>query len=477
MIPMYGAGSRAPSIPARAGLSLANDPSWRQFAAGPNAYGAAPPDNQRDAFAARDLGMVAAGHDMRFGPMSPQSMFRGPTVRSAPGQYDVHPMMPQTGGTPFSAPRPDMGTTQDGRRLAEVEWSKTHQSPSEGSVAQFNDPFGSDGMLRLQGFPKQPGNPNGPGYAYAPAGQIAGAYNKLAGQNPGLNLGQFSVGADGQVTNGPGGAPMQAADLHTAMVQARRQRGQQNIEELRSNMRQRLAVRAAQRGNFGPLTSLMKQQQGAQGGMDDGVNHEAVFGLVNDMLKQGGDQLSVKQRSQLFQGLANAMLAGRKGASQIPGLIGSIGDSIIGAQRQGKARGNDSSQPLDMNKVEEYRSKFKNPQDFAAFARQSGMNDAVANRYLYHIYGPSVGVSAQDPSGNNRGDFGYGTQIDPSQGYQPVPVGILPGVGNWLYNAVPGAVRDAMPSLFGRPPAPVGPAPRGQRMLQSIGDPGARPPE
>lgn len=414
------------------------------------------PEVQRDSFAARDLGMVAAGHDMRFGPMSPASMFRGPTVQSGPGQYTVHPMMPQTGGTPFSTPRPDMGTSQYDRNMGAMGWAAQHQSPSEGSVAQvLGMRPGGDMAVRVQGFPKQPGRPNGPGYAYAPAGQIAGAFNKLAGQNPGLGLTPFNIGADGSVAGADGGAPIDPASLHSAMVQARRARGQQNIEDLRANMRQRLAVRAAQRGNFGPLTNLMKQQGAGQGAVpDDGVDHNAIFGLVGQMLQQGGDKLNVQQRTKLMQGLATAMLAGRGGAAQIPGLLGGIGDAIAGADRSTKAKGNDPSQPIDPAQVDQYRKQFPKPQDFAAFAKQSGMNDAVTNKYLYHIYGSNVGISAQDPSGNNRnGFFGYDTQIDPNQGYQPVPQGILPGIGNFIYNAVPG--------LFGRPPATVGPAPRG----------------
>lgn len=428
------------------------------------------PPVRRDIFAARDLGMVADGQDMRFGPNSPASMFRGPTVRSAPGQYTVHPMMPGGGG-PIPGHAPNLGTTRSQRDAGALRWANQHQSPSDGAVVTgiLDQPGGELGV-RIQGFPRQPGARNGPGYAYAPAGQIAANYNRMAAGNPSLGMTPFTIGEDGGVTGADGRTPLDAGSLHSSMVQARRSERQQKIEMLRGNMRNRLAVRAAQRGNFGPLASLMKQQGDAQGAADNGgVDHNAVFGLVGDMLKQGGDKLSVKQRSKIMQGLATAMLAGRDGASQIPALLGGVGDAIVGADRQAKARGNDVTQPLDQDQLAQYRAQFKTPQDFARFAQQSGMNQATANKYIYHLYGPDAGVSAQDPSGSNRGNFGYDTAIDPSQGYQPVPQGILPGIGNFLYNAMPG--------VFGRPPAPVGPAPRGGTPLVPGAPGGAMPPQ
>lgn len=616
MIPMYGAGSRAPSIPARAGLGLANDPSWRQFAAGPNAYGAAPPDNQRDAFAARDLGMVAAGHDMRFGPMSPQSMFRGPTVRSAPGQYDVHPMMPSRGG-PMPMPAPDLGTSQYDRNIGAAQWAALHQSPGDGSTAQMLGMRpGGDLAFRITGFPKA-GSGRGPGFAYAPAAKIGAAYNRLSEQNPGLNLGNFNIGDKGIPMDASGKTPVDPASLHDAMIQARRQRGQQNIDSLRDNMRSRLAIRAAQRGNFGPLSNLMRDSAqranaGGEGiaGNDGAVGHREMFALAGNVMNQLGDKLPAKERLKFMSSLAEAMVLGKGGAAKIPGLIGGLGgvvddaggadadhnklfglahdmlqrngesmphkermqltselmaammkgkagaadlpgiisrmgdvpqvegpknpeamfglaggmlekfggdlasedklkflSGLVGAMMQGKEgakqvpgmitglgdsvassadkkrvqeryaskresnRLNSLDSQLSSDEVAAFRSQFKDPRDFIAWARSQNMNDMATNKHLYSIYGPSTKVSSQDPSGNNRSFFGYETQIDPNQGYQPVPAGIVPGIANQLYNLMPGhqatsqtgSVARMFSEVFGMtaPPPVVGPAPRG----------------
>lgn len=445
------------------------------------------PPVRRDIFAARDLGMVADGQDMRFGPNAPSSMFRGPTVRSAPGQYAVHPMMPGGLGGPMPGPAPNLGTTRSQRDAGALRWASRHQSPSDGAVVTsvLDQPGGELGV-RVQGFPKQPGRPNGPGYAYAPAGQIAANYNKMAAANPSLNLTPFNIGEDGGVTGADGRTPLDAGSLHSSMVQARRAERQQKIESLRGNMRQRLAVRAAQRGNFGPLSSLMRQQVDAQGGADNGgVDHNAVFGLVGDMLKNGGDKLSVKQRSKIMQGLATAMLAGPRGASQIPGLLGGIGDSIVGADRQAKARGNDVTQPLDQDQLAQYRAQFKTPQDFAAFAQSSGMNDQVRNKWLYNLYGPDADVGNDGFAG---GMLPHKLKIDPNRNYQAVPQGIAPGIGNWLYDSMfgrqamgqPGNLARPFAKMFGMtaPPPVVGPAPRGGGSPPVPGSPGgAMPPQ
>lgn len=321
-------------------------PQGQQRSAPANPY-LARPDNQRDGFAARDLGMVADGQDMRFGANSPASMFRGPTVRSAPGQYTVHPMMPQTGGTPYSQPAPDLGTSQYERNVGAMQWAAQHQSPSEGSIAQVlgmrNDGSGSVGV-RIQGFPKAP-NGQGPGFAFAPAGQIANAYNMLAGNNPRLNLGKVNVGPDGQPV-AANGAPMGAAGLHDMMVQARRQRGQQNIEDLRSNMRGRLAVRAAQRGNYGPLAKLMQERgQGQQAAEGDGVDHNAVFGMAAKMMQDLGDNIPLAQKTKFMSGLATAMLAGRGGAAQIPGLLDAMGGAQVAQKRAELTKGQGGRMP------------------------------------------------------------------------------------------------------------------------------------
>lgn len=438
------------------------------------------PENRRDAFAARDLGMVADGQDMRFGPNSPASMFRGPTVRSAPGQYTVHPMMPSTGG-PMPEPTPDLGTTRSQRDAGALRWASRHQSPSDGAVVTgVMDNPGADLGVRVQGFPKQPGRPNGPGYAYAPAAKIAANYNKMAAANPSLNLTPFNIGEDGGVTGADGSTPLDAGSLHSSMVQARRSERQQKIDMLRGNMRNRLAVRAAQRGNFGPLSSLMRQQGDAQGGADNGgVDHNAVFGLVGDMLKNGGDKLSVKQRSKIMQGLATAMLAGKDGASQIPALLGGIGDSIVGADWQAKARGNDVTQPLSQDQIAQYRAQFKTPQDFAAFAQSSGMNDQVRNKWLYNLYGPNADFGNDGFAG---GYLPHKLSIDPNRNFQSVPQGILPGIGNWLYDSMfsrqamgqPGNLASPFAKMFGMtaPPPVVGPAPRGGGSPPVPGAPG-----
>jgi len=119
------------------------------------------------------------------------------------------------------------------------------------------------------------------------------------------------------------------------MIQARRQRSQQNIDSLRDNMRSRLAIRAAQRGNFGPLSNLMRDSAqranaGGEGiaGNDGAVGHREMFALAGNVMNQLGDKLPAKERLKFMSSLAEAMVLGKGGAAKIPGLIGGLGGVV-----------------------------------------------------------------------------------------------------------------------------------------------------
>lgn len=194
------------------------------------------PDNQADAARANQLDAVLMGHDMRFGPNSPESMFKQNVIRQ-PGQMGgvVHPMMPSTGG-PMPQPRQSVSAPP----------SLTNQQ----AIDEWN---ANEGQARGRFMEMTPLGISSSGNAYVPNQRAyATGLNSLMGrlgQGPSASFNDKGEAVD------MAGNPLSVEDMRLMSSQARSQLMDQKISGLRNNARIRNAVTDAQRGRLGPLLS------------------------------------------------------------------------------------------------------------------------------------------------------------------------------------------------------------------------------
>lgn len=194
------------------------------------------PDNPQDAARANQLDAVLLGHDMRFGPKSPASMFRQ-RVQQQPGMMGgvVHPMMPSFGG---AAPRPAPQNNPEA------------SIPTQQAIDEWN---ANEGKARGRFMEMTPQGISASGQAYqSNPGQYALGLNNLLGR---MNKGAaVSQDANGNIVD-MAGNPISVEQMRQMSGQVRTALQDQKINGLRQNSRIRNAVTDAQRGRPGALVA------------------------------------------------------------------------------------------------------------------------------------------------------------------------------------------------------------------------------
>lgn len=385
------------------------------------------PDNPADAARANQLDAVLLGHDMRFGPKSPASMFRQ-NVQQQPGMMGgvVHPMMPSFGGAaPPAAPQNNPAAS----------------IPTQQAIDEWN---ANEGKARGRFMEMTPQGISASGRAYqSNPGQYASGLNNLMGR---MNKGPAVAFDEGGNVVDMAGNPVSVEQMRQMSGQVRSNLQDQKINGLRQNARIRNAVTDAQRGRPGALVAanaagimpgnildaMFPQpapfiQVGANGRgfANGGVGQVPEAGgmdpktqaLMHAIMAGPGTE---EAKGRLIQQLALQRLGGG------PANAGAVGRQIHSSGRMDRAR--NAIAPPSEDELAIGRERFAgNPNGFVQWAREQGWNNEKTNRALISLYGPNVGVSAE------HGDTNPSFRIDPQTGV-PMPSGIIPSMVNGLMN-------------------------------------------
>lgn len=405
-----------PQVSRRANAALGLRPGPNQYLSRPESYS--------DTVAANRLGNVLAGADERFGTGAggseglPFSMFNRRTVKTDPGRYTVHPMIPSYGGPmpgPAAAP---MGTTAADRAAGERGWLQRHQA-SDGSAYAATR---ADGSNFVQGNQAADGRP---GWSYMPAGQAAGIYNRFVASKPGLGLSPLQFGPDGSVSDADGN-PVDDQAMARMMMGARQAGFANKRDAMRQSQRLRSAFAAVrQRGDYSKLGGLasaglidMFGNRGQQGGMAQAgeipQNGQALFGMAQQMISDPNSGLTVGQRMKFAGKLAQAMSL-PNGHTLIADIIAELGGNV--EQRQ---RFNDANQPRPV----EDPGFFGRIADAVIGARPTNpVNNPFDPRFRL-LPPPIVGNAPRRPAPNGEPQF----PLPPGGGMtRPTPLPPKPG--------------------------------------------------